>query len=55
MVHGSEWEKVKEIYRLGLTHGMRLATISGVNGVFDPSDIDCIRTLALERRRAVRA
>ena len=29
-----EWEKVKEIYRLGLKHGMRLATISGVNGVF---------------------
>ena len=27
-----EWAKVKEIYRLGLKHGMRLATISGVTG-----------------------
>ena len=24
-----EWEKVKEIYQLGLKHGMRLAAISG--------------------------
>ncbi|KGN43099.1 dehydrogenase [Knoellia aerolata] len=45
-----EWEKVKEIYRLGLKHGMRLATISGVNGVFTPEDIDRIRTLALAAR-----
>jgi predicted amino acid dehydrogenase len=42
-----EWEKVKEIYRLGLKHGMRLATISGVNGVYTPDDIDRIRALAL--------
>ncbi|WP_121251685.1 dehydrogenase [Nocardioides ferulae] len=45
-----EWEKVKEIYRLGLKHGMRLATISGVNGVFTADDIARIRELALERR-----
>jgi predicted amino acid dehydrogenase len=45
-----EWEKVKEIYRLGLRHGMRLATISGVNGVFTDADIAHIRRLALERR-----
>ena len=45
-----EWEKVKEIYRLGLKHGMRLATISGVNGVFTDDDIARIRRLALERR-----
>ncbi len=45
-----EWEKVKEIYRLGLKHGMRLATISGVNGVFTDDDIAHIRRLALERR-----
>ncbi len=45
-----EWEKVKEIYRLGLKHGMRLATISGVNGVFTPEAIDRVRELALERR-----
>jgi len=42
-----EWEKVKEIYRLGLKHGMKLATISGVNGVYTPADIDRIRSLAL--------
>ena len=42
--------KVKEIYRLGLKHGMRLATISGVNGVYTPADIDRIRTLALAAR-----
>ena len=29
-----EWEKVREIYKLGLKHGMKLAAISGVNGVF---------------------
>lgn len=45
-----EWEKVKEIYRLGLKHGMRLATISGVNGVHTTEDIDRIRALALAAR-----
>ena len=45
-----EWEKVKEIYRLGLKHGMRLATISGVNGVFTDDDIARVRQLALAAR-----
>jgi predicted amino acid dehydrogenase len=45
-----EWEKVKEIYKLGLKHGMKLATISGVNGVFSAEDLARIRELALERR-----
>ncbi|MGZ8723948.1 MAG: dehydrogenase [Aeromicrobium sp.] len=45
-----EWEKVKEIYKLGLKHGMKLATISGANGVFSPEDIAMTRELALERR-----
>ena len=45
-----EWEKVKEIYKLGLKHGMKLATISGVNGVFTTEDLARIRELALERR-----
>ncbi len=44
-----EWEKVKEIYQLGLKHGMKLAAISGVNGVFTNEDIERIRELALER------
>ncbi|MFN8193419.1 MAG: dehydrogenase [Nocardioidaceae bacterium] len=50
-----EWEKVKEIYGLGLKHGMKLATISGVNGVFTPDDIARIRSLALEARSAAGA
>src|SRR5664279_4602420 len=45
-----EWEKVKEIYKLGLKHGMKLATMSGVNGVFTAEDIATIRELALEAR-----
>jgi predicted amino acid dehydrogenase len=45
-----EWEKVKEIYSLGLKHGMKLAAISGVNGVFTADDLARIRELALERR-----
>ncbi|QNN52806.1 dehydrogenase [Nocardioides mesophilus] len=45
-----EWEKVKEIYRLGLKHGMKLAAISGVNGVFTDEDFERIRGLALEHR-----
>lgn len=45
-----EWEKVKEIYKLGLKHGMRLATISGVNGIYGEDDIARIRELALARR-----
>ena len=45
-----EWEKVKEIYRLGLKHGMQLATISGVNGVYTDEDFDRVRSLALAAR-----
>jgi hypothetical protein len=35
----TEWQKVKEIYQLGLKHGMKLAAISGVNGVYSDEDI----------------
>ncbi len=45
-----EWEKVKEIYRLGLKHGMKLSAISGVNGVFTDEDIARVRALALQQR-----
>ena len=45
-----EWEKVKEIYRLGLKHGMKLAAISGVNGVYTDDDLATIRELALAKR-----
>jgi predicted amino acid dehydrogenase len=45
-----QWEKVKEIYRLGLKHGMKLAAISGVNGVYSDADIQRVRELALQAR-----
>ncbi|GIK85191.1 MAG: serine carboxypeptidase [Betaproteobacteria bacterium] len=45
-----EWEKVREIYRLGRKHGMKLAAISGVNGPFTDADIRRVRRLALAAR-----
>ena len=50
-----EWEKVHEIYKLGLEHGMRLAAISGVNGVFSDEDIARVRELAVEARKTWRS
>ena len=47
-----EWEKVHEIYKLGLKHGMKLAAISGVNGVFSDEDIARVRERALAERAA---
>ena len=41
------WPKVKEIYRLGLRHGMQLATISGINGPYTEEDFDRVRQAAL--------
>jgi hypothetical protein len=46
-----EWEKVREIYRLGIKHGMKLAAISGVNGVYSEADIEKVRKLALAARK----
>ncbi|MFC3150589.1 dehydrogenase [Litoribrevibacter euphylliae] len=45
-----EWEKVKEIYQMGLKHGMKLAAISGVNGVYTDEDIKRIRDFAIKKR-----
>jgi hypothetical protein len=45
-----DWAKVKEIYRLGLKHGMKLAAISGVNGVFTDDDFARVRELARKSR-----
>ncbi len=45
-----EWEKVREIYRLGLKHGMQLAAISGVNGPYSDADIGRVRELAIAAR-----
>ncbi|HYN29130.1 MAG TPA: dehydrogenase [Dermatophilaceae bacterium] len=50
-----EWEKVKEIYSLGLKHGMRLSAIAGVNGVYTDEDIARVRDLALTRRAEMQA
>ena len=44
----TEWEKVKEIYKLGLKHGMKLSAISGVKGVY--SDEDIARVVALAKK-----
>lgn len=51
----TEWEKVKEIYKLGLKHGMKLAAISGVNGVFTDADIAKVKALALKARKTWKA
>ena len=45
-----EWQKVKEIYKLGIKHGMQLAAISGVNGVFSDDDIARVRERAVAAR-----
>ena len=44
------WPKVKEIYGMGLKHGMQLATISGVNGPYTDEDFDRVRDAALAAR-----
>jgi predicted amino acid dehydrogenase len=46
------WPRVKEIYRLGLRHGMRLATISGVDGPYTDAEFDRVRSAALAARAA---
>jgi predicted amino acid dehydrogenase len=46
----TEWEKVKEIYKLGLRHGMKLSAISGVNGVFTDEAIAKVVELARKAR-----
>ena len=37
---------MRDIYKLGLKHGMTLAAISGVNGVFSEEDFERVRVLA---------
>jgi predicted amino acid dehydrogenase len=46
----TEWEKVKEIYKLGLRHGMKLSAISGVKGVYTDEDIARVVELARKAR-----
>ena len=45
-----QWEKVREIYQLGLKHGMKLAAISGVNGVYSDEDIANVAELARQAK-----
>ena len=48
-----QWDKVREIYRLGLKHGMQLAAISGVEGIYSEEEIAKVKALAIkERKRA---
>ncbi|MBP6900686.1 MAG: dehydrogenase [Burkholderiaceae bacterium] len=47
----TEWEKVKEIYKLGLKHGMKLAAISGVKGMYSDEDIAAVVALAKKARK----
>jgi hypothetical protein len=51
----TEWQKVKEIYKLGLKHGMKLAAISGVKGVYSDADIAKVVELAKKARRTWKA
>ena len=46
----TEWEKVKEIYKLSLKHGMKLSAISGVKGVYSDEDIAKVVALAKKAR-----
>jgi predicted amino acid dehydrogenase len=46
----TEWEKVKEIYKLGIKHGMKLSAISGVKGVYSDDDIAKVVALAKKAR-----
>ena len=47
----TEWKKVKEIYKLGLRHGMQLSNISGVNGILTKDDIARVKDFALKNIR----
>ncbi len=45
-----QWDRVREIYRLGLKHGMELAAISGVDGIFSDEVITRVREHALKEQ-----
>ncbi len=46
----TQWEKVKEIYKLGIRHGMKLSSISGVDGPLSEEDISRVKAQALMQR-----
>jgi len=45
-----EWKKVSEIYKMGLKHGMKLASISGINGPLTDADFQRVAELAKKKR-----
>ena len=46
----TQWEKVKEIYKLGIKHGMKLSSISGVDGPLSEEDISRVKAQVLMQR-----
>ena len=49
-----EWEKVSEIYKLGLKHNMQLAGISGLEGPITDEDFKRVREMAMQSRKPER-
>ncbi len=49
-----KWEQVSEIYKLGLKHGMKLAAISGLEGVLEEKDFKRVRDMAISARNSVK-
>lgn len=47
-----EWNKVKQIYRLAVEHGVELAAIRGVSGFISDKEIELARAAALARRKS---
>lgn len=45
-----DWQKVKEIYRLAVDHGLKLAMIRGPMGIISDKEIQICRELALRAR-----
>ncbi|MBS3759365.1 MAG: hypothetical protein KGY61_11955 [Desulfobacterales bacterium] len=49
-----EWQKVSEIYKMGLKHDMQLAGISGLDGPISDTDFKRVRELAIKSRKPSR-
>ena len=47
-----QWDKVREIYRLGLKHGMELAAVSGVEGRFTDEALVRVKEHALKEKNS---
>lgn len=46
-----KWDRVSEIYKLALKHGMELANISGLRGPLKDEDFERVRNLAVAARK----